>query len=497
MLIKRKQQRAPYLAFDFGAESGRAVLANLESGILTIREVHRFPNKPLEDSGSLHWDVKRLWSEISKALNSLEAVKLAGIGVDAWGVDYALLDERGQLLQNPYHYRDRRTEGAMEEVFRKVPREEIYRTTGIQFMPINTLYQLYAAHRDTSSIVAAARKLLTIPDLFNYWLTGKAVCEFTNATTTQMVDPVRRVWARDLLQKVGLRADLPSPIIEPGTVIGPLLPGIASNSSLAGTPVIAPACHDTGSAVAAITARDGTAFLSSGTWSLIGTELDAPVLTSQALTLNFTNEGGVNGTTRLLKNVMGLWMLQGCRNCWSAQGQNRSYTELVELANREPGFAHLVDPDDELFLHPESMPIAINQFCSKTHQPAPPNPGAYVRCVLESLALKYRLTLHNLEQVCGRRIEQVRVVGGGSKNRLLNQFTANATGRRVAAGPAEATALGNIAIQVLATREASSLEEVRTIVDRSFPTEVFEPTETDKWELHFQRFEHYCEMTYA
>ncbi|MGA8026777.1 MAG: FGGY-family carbohydrate kinase, partial [Bryobacteraceae bacterium] len=265
----------------------------------------------------------------------------------------------------------------------------------------------------------------------------------------------------------------------------------------AGTPVIAPACHDTGSAVAAITARDGTAFLSSGTWSLIGTEIDAPVLTAKALRFNFTNEGGVNGTTRLLKNVMGLWMLQGCRNCWSAQGKNGTYAELVDLANREPAFAHLVDPDDALFLRPADMLVAIDQFCSKTQQPKPSGAGAYVRCLLESLAMKYRRTLRNLEGICGQRIEQVRVVGGGSKNRLLNQFTANATGRRVLAGPTEATALGNIAIQVLATREASSLEEVRAMVDRSFPTEIFEPIDTDRWEQHFQRFEHYCEMTHA
>jgi len=497
VLIKQKNKRAPYLAFDFGAESGRAVLAELQSGILTTKEVHRFRNGSVEEDGSLRWNVERLWSEVRKALNCVGNLKLSGVGVDAWGVDYALLSDGGQLLEKPYHYRDCRTDGVMEEVFRRVPKEEIYRTTGIQFMPINTLYQLYAAHRHTPSIVAAAKQLLTIPDLFNYWLTGKAVCEFTNATTTQMVDPVRRVWARDLMQKVGLRTDLAAPIVEPGTVIGPLLSGVVANRSLVGTLVIAPACHDTGSAVAAITARDGTAFLSSGTWSLIGTELDAPVLTSQALALNFTNEGGVNGTTRLLKNVMGLWMLQGCRNCWSAQGQNGSYAELVELANREPGFAHLVDPDDELFLHPENMLIAIDQFCVKTHQPKPANPGAYVRCVLESLAMKYRLTLRNLEQLCGQRIKKIRVVGGGSKNRLLDQFTANASGRTVLAGPAEATAIGNIAIQILATREASSLEEVRAMVDRSFPTTVFEPIETDQWEQHFQRFEQYCEMTYA
>ena len=487
----------PYLAFDFGAESGRAVLAHLRSGILTTEEVHRFPNEPVEYGGSLHWDVARLWFEVRKALASLEERELSGIGVDAWGVDYALLGEGGELLQNPYHYRDRRTENVMDEVFRKVPKEEIYRATGIQFMPINTLYQLYAAQRDTGSIVAAAKKLVTIPDLFNYWLTGNAVCEFTNATTTQLVDPVRRGWATDLMEKLGLRPDLPAPIVEPGTTVGTLQPGIARNSLLEGTRVIAPACHDTGSAVASITARDGTAFLSSGTWSLIGTELDHPVLTPEALKLNFTNEGGVNGTTRLLKNVMGLWMLQGCRNWWSARGQCSDYHELIGLAEREPAFAHLVDPDDESFLRAADMPGAIDRFCRKTHQATPTTLGAYVRCVLESLALKYRLVLRSLEQLCGRRIEQIRVIGGGSKNRLLNQYTADATGRQVIAGPVEATAMGNVAIQILATGEASSLEEVRAMVDRSFPTQVFEPVATDKWEQHTERFEQYCETIYA
>jgi len=487
----------PYLAFDFGAESGRAVLAHLQAGILTTDEIHRFPNQPVAYGGSLHWDAPRLWFEVRKALSQIEQVRLSGIGVDTWGVDYALLGERGELVQNPYHYRDRRTQNVMEEVFRKVPKEEIYRATGIQFMPINTLYQLFAAHRDTPSIVAAAKQLITMPDLFHFWLTGNPVCEFTNATTTQMVDPVRRVWATDLMRRLGLRADLPAPIVEPGTVVGTLLPEVAQSSTLSGTPVIAPASHDTGSAVAAITARDGTAFLSSGTWSLIGTELDAPVITPDALKANFTNEGGVHGSTRLLKNVMGLWMLQGCRNCWSAHGQSADYRELVEQAGREPAFAHLVDPDDESFLRPADMLAAIDDFCRKTHQPIPASPGAYVRCVLESLAFKYRLVLRNLERLCGRPIDRIRVIGGGSKNRLLNQFTADATGKRVLVGPAEATALGNIAIQILATGEASSLPEVRAIVDRSFPTEIFDPVDTHKWEKHIERFEQYCEMIYA
>ena len=277
----------PYLAFDLGAESGRAVLAHLQSGILTTEEVHRFANEPVEYGGSLHWDVARLWLEMRKALTRLEAVALEGIGVDAWGVDYALLGERGELLQNPYHYRNRRTEGVMEEVLRKVPREEIYQATGIQFMQINTLYQLFAAQRKDRGVVDAAKQLLTIPDLFHYWLSGKAVCEFTNATTTQMVDPVKRSWATSLMRRLDLPVNLPAPLVEPGSILGTLLPAIAGQSALSGTAIIAPACHDTGSAVAAISARAGTAFLSSGTWSLLGTELDAPVITSDALDLGF------------------------------------------------------------------------------------------------------------------------------------------------------------------------------------------------------------------
>jgi rhamnulokinase len=385
----------------------------------------------------------------------------------------------------------------MEDVLRKVPREEIYQATGIQFMPINTLYQLFAARREEPNLLAAAKQMLTIPDLFHYWLTGNAVSEFTNATTTQMVDPVKRGWATGLMQRLEIPVDLPAPIVEPGSMIGVLLPSIAGKSSLAGTTVIAPACHDTGSAVAAISARDGTAFLSSGTWSLVGTELDSPVITAEALRFNFTNEGGVNGTTRLLKNVMGLWMLQCCRQSWTAQGRSYNYGELMELASQGTSFRHLIDPDDESFLRPSDMPTAINKFCSQTHQPVPEGPGAYVQTILESLALKYRLVIRNLEQISGKRIEQIRIMGGGSKNRLLNQLTADATGRRVLAGPAEAAALGNIAIQILATGGATSLQEVRAIVDRSFPTEVFDPRETDKWDQHTERFEQYCGNIYA
>jgi rhamnulokinase len=487
----------PFLAFDFGAESGRAILAHLHCGILTTQEIHRFKNEPVEYGGSLHWDVARLWWEVRSALSSLGETQLAGIGVDAWGVDYALLGEKGELLHNPYHYRDTRTVGMMERVFQKVSKEEIYRTTGIQFMPINTLYQLFAAVRETPSLLKAARKLLTIPDLFLFWLTGNAVCEFTNATTTQLVNPITRSWANELIERLGLPTHFWTEIVEPGTILGKLLPGFARNSSLADTPVIAPATHDTGSAVAAISAREGTAFLSCGTWSLLGTELDNPVISPEAFRLNFTNEGGVNGTTRLLKNVMGLWMLQCCRQTWTAQGQCFDHHELMEVASREPSFTSLIDPDHESFLRPDDMPASIDQFCARTHQPKPKSPAAYARAVLESLAFKYRFVLSNLEKLVGKRVEQIRVIGGGSRNRLLNQMTADATGRKVLAGPAEATALGNVALQILATGAASSLKEVRAIIESSFPTEIFEPLDPGKWEQQAKRFEHYCEVVYA
>lgn len=487
----------PFLAFDLGAESGRAVLARLRSGIITTEEVSRFANEPVQYGGSLHWDVPRLWREIRKTLSRLEEVELAGIGVDAWGVDYALLGERGELLENPYHYRDQRTDGVMQLVLEKVPREEIYRQTGIQFLPINTLFQLLAAKRDTSEFLNAAKTLLTIPDLIHYWLTGNTVCEYTNATTTQLVNPVTRTWAVSLMEKLRLPVHFLPEIVEPGTIIGALRPEIAKDRPLANAPVIAPASHDTASAVAAVAARAGTAFLSSGTWSLLGTELDRPLITSEARQRNFTNEGGACGTTCFLKNVMGLWMLQSCRQAWSSRGQVYDYRELMELASREPEFGHLVDPDDETFLYPADMPSAIDAFCAKTRQPKPSTPGAYVRTVLESLAFKYRQVLVDLERVTGEPIREIRVIGGGSKNRLLNQFTADATGRRVLAGPTEATALGNIAMQILATGVATSLAEVRAMVDRSFPTEIFEPCETDKWDRQFARFRQYTEVVYA
>jgi rhamnulokinase len=486
-----------YLAFDFGAESGRAVRADLRAGVLTIAEVHRFPNDPVDYGGSFHWDVPRLWFEMRKAFSALDDTEIAGIGVDTWGVDYALLGEQGELLQNPLHYRDPRNIAAMNEVLGLISKEDIYEATGIQMMPINTLNQLYAARQRTPRLLDAAERVLMIPDLFNYWLTGKAVCEFTIASTTQLVSPHTRTWATPLMERLGLPAKIAPPIVEPGSILGGLQRGISSGRALEGAKVVACGSHDTASAVAAITAREDTAFISSGTWSLVGIEVDAPVVNPKALQLNFSNEGGVHGTTRLLKNVMGLWMLQGCRRSWADAGRTLSYQELMDVAGSEPGFGHLVDPDDLSFARPDDMPRAIDRFCAKTGQPAPATPGAYARTILDSLALKYRLVIGNLEILTNRRLAHIRVTGGGSKNRLLNQFTADATGKRVIAGPAEATALGNIAVQMMATGAVSSIEEARAIIDRSFPTEVFEPHNCDQWDRHADRFQQYCEPAYV
>jgi len=495
-MLEQKSTR-PYLAFDLGAESGRAILGTLCHGLLSTREIHRFANEPVQYGASLHWDVARLWWQMRRALEMVRGQALAGIGVDAWGVDYALLGEQGELLQNPYHYRDGRTQGVMQEAFRKVSREEIYSVTGIQFLAINTLFQLCAAARDTPELLQSANTLLTVPDLFHYWLSGRAACEFTNATTTQLVDIRSRMWAKDLADRLDLPKQLWAEIVEPGTILGALQASVAHDYGLEGTPVIAPAAHDTGSAVAAISARDDTAFISSGTWSLVGMEVDAPIISPEALRMNFTNEGGVCRTTRLLKNVMGLWMLQSCQRIWAAQGQPLEVSALMEQAAAAEPFRCLVDPDHASFLRPADMAAAIDEFCVRTEQPVAGSLGAYTRAILESLALKYRIVLANLEELTGQRIVQLRIIGGGSKNRLLNQLTANASGRRVLAGPAEATGLGNLAIQLLATGQVASLQTARDLIERSYPTEVFEPRDTENWDRQAQRFEQYCEAIYA
>jgi rhamnulokinase len=487
---------ARFLGFDLGAESGRAVVAQLDRGVLTMREVRRFANEPVRYNGALQWDILRLWQEMRGTLDETAGTRFSSIGLDAWGCDFALLGEQGNLLENPYHYRDARTDGVMESVTARVPPERIYGATGVQFLPFNTLYQLYAACQQTPRLVDAAASLATIPDLLNYWLTGQLRSEFTIASTTQFVDARTRTWATALLSELDLPVHLLAPIVEPGTRVGTI--GARLSAAHAGTPVIAPACHDTGSAVASVVSGGRTAFLSSGTWSLLGTELAAPVVTERARQLNFTNEGGVCGTTRLLKNIAGLWLLQSCRRVWTAAGTTYSYDELMAAAADEThAFAALFDPDHPEFLHPEDMVVAIAGYCRDTGQAEPSGPPAYARAILESLAFKYRIVLEALEALTGLQFEEIRVVGGGARNRLLNQFTADATGRRVVAGPVEATALGNVAMQMVATGAVGSLEEARGIIDRSFPVEQYDPVNADRWAQEYQRFQQYSELTCA
>ena len=481
-----------YLAFDLGAESGRAILGQLESGVLCMREIYRFPNIPVRYKGELHWDILRLWHEILNSFESVSLPRLESVGIDTWGVDFALLGERLNLLENPFHYRDSRTDGIMAEVFSLMPRERIYEITGIQFLPFNSLFQLFAHARLNPKLIDAAEALGTIPDLLNFWLSGNLVSEYTNATTTQFVDARTCNWATELLNELDLPSRLLKHIVKPGTVIGSLKADVSTRSE--GTPIVAPACHDTGSAVAAVSTSEKSAFLSSGTWSLLGAELAAPVITPRTRDLNFTNEGGVCGTIRLLKNIGGLWLLQECRRCWSYSGKQFTYEELMAAAtDNKDRFHSLFDPDHPAFLNPDNMTSAID----RTEQPEPSEPPAYTRAILESLAFKYRKVLDSLEEVTGIRFEEIRIIGGGSKNRLLNQFTADATGRTVVAGPVEATALGNIAMQMLATGAVSSIADARRIIERSFPLERFEPIATDQWDAQYKRFQNYLEFVDA
>jgi rhamnulokinase len=487
---------ARFLAFDLGAESGRAMLAHLRSGVLDLAEVCRFQNDPVRVDGSLYWDAPRLWMHMEGALTQTADMPALpdSIGVDAWGCDYGLLGENGELLGNPYHYRDARTDGVMEDVFARVPKARIYEVTGIQFLTFNTLFQLVAAARATPRLLEAATQFGTIPDILNYWLTGELRAEYTSATTTQMIDARRRTWAVDLLSALDLPVRLLPPIVEPGSLIGLLKRSVCR--ALADTPVVAPACHDTGSAVASIPAGGERAFLSSGTWSLLGVEVGAPIITPRALHANFTNEGGVCGTTRILKNIGGLWLLQSCRRDWASEGHRYEYAELMDAAEHaRPAFRSLLDPDDRGFLHPSSMPRAIGEYCRRTGQPEPDGPASCTRAILESLAFKYRVVIDALEELTATRITEVQIVGGGSRNRLLNQFTADATGRTVIAGPVEATALGNVAMQMLATGAVGSLAEARRIIEHSFPAERFEPAAADRWNAEYRRFQDYVELT--
>jgi rhamnulokinase len=479
------------LAFDLGAESGRGVLGRFDGRRLQLEVVHRFPNGGVRTLDTLHWDVLRLFGEMVAGLRRCAADfgGVDSIGVDTWGVDFALLGRGDTLLGNPRHYRDPHTETILEEAFARVPRWEVFRQTGIQFMRFNSLFQLLALQRDRSPLLDAAQMLLFMPDLFHFWFTGVKVNEFTDASTSQMYDPAEKSWAYRLVSQFGLNTKLLGSVVAPGTVLGPLRAALATETGLTPVPVIAPASHDTGSAVAAVPAQGQSwAYLSSGTWSLMGVELPGPLINEKALEYNFTNEGGVGGTIRFLKNIMGLWLVQECRRAWERAGQTYSYDDLARLAEAAPPFVSLVNPDDASFILPASMPAALADFCRRTRQPEPREPGAVVRCALESLALRYRWVFERLEEMTGKRLEVIHVVGGGCQNALLCQLTADACNRPVLAGPIEATAIGNVLVQAMGLGLLRSLSEAREVVRSSFEVKRYEPRDAARWEEPYARF---------
>jgi len=467
-----------FVAFDLGAESGRAILGTLSSDRLTLSEKHRFSNPNGRLNGRLYWNILAQWEELKTGLRKCVASehKLAGIGVDTWGVDFGLIGQGGELLGNPVHYRDVRTAGVMDETVARVGLERIFESTGLQFMGLNTLYQLLALKRYAPQILAIAETMLLMPDLMNYLFTGVRKSEFSIVSTTQMFDPRKRAWATDLLTELELPTRILTEIVPSGSVIGPLRSDVAAECGAGDVPVIAPASHDTASAVVAVPASgEDWCYISSGTWSLMGVELNEPIIHEKVRRYNFTNEGGIGGTIRFLKNISGLWLVQECRRQWAKEGNDHTYAELTQMAARAKSVGAFVDPSHATFQSPGEMPGKIAAFCEQTRQPVPDTRGEVVRCCLESLAMTYRQTLDGLEDILGRKISTIHILGGGSQNELLNQLTADACARRVLAGPIEATAIGNILVQAMAVGQVRDLPHARAIVKESFDVKQYEP----------------------
>jgi rhamnulokinase len=466
------------LAVDLGATSGRVILGELEEGVLTLDELHRFANTPVQLPTGLYWDTLRLFHEIRRGLaiaGRERKLQIDAIGVDTWGVDFALLGEDGALVDNPHHYRDARNHGVPEKTFAVVSKAEIFEASGVQFMQINSLYQWYAMKLLASPALRVAKKLLFMPDLFNYWLTGVARAERTIASTSQFYDPRKRAFAAGMLDKLGLHASILADIVDPGTKLGPLTADIAELSGLGAVPVYASGGHDTADAVVAVPAHGKDwCYISSGTWSLMGVELDEPVIDAATLAENFTNEAGAAGKVRFLKNIAGMWLLEECRAEWALEGNNFTYEELMESAAAAKPRTAVIDPDT--FLEPGRMPQRIADFCKTSGQGVPLDPGQVTRVILESLAERYKSVLASIEKLTGRKIRVIHIVGGGSQNQLLNQLAADITDRVVIAGPVEATAIGNVLIQAMGVGVVRDLKEAREIVGRSFPVERFEPS---------------------
>ncbi len=479
------------LAFDFGASSGRAILATYEDGRIAMQEIHRFSNDPVTICGVFHWDVLRLFFEIKQGIT--KAVHQGGfdaIGIDTWGVDFGLLDEKGHLMNNPVHYRDERTVGMMEKVFEVIPAEELYARTGTQFARLNTIFQLYSLRLNEPELLDRAQTLLLMPDLFAYLLTGVKRAEYTNVSTTQCLDPKTGDWAYDLLERLGIPTRIFPKIIDAGSTYGLLSDEICEELGCPKVPVIAVATHDTGSAVAAVpTQKDDFIYISCGTWSLFGTELKKPVINDTSLHFNLTNEGGYGRTVRFLKNIMGLWLIQESRRQWIREGADVSYADLEREALACAPFRCFVDPDDASFEMPGNLPKRVQEFCQRTGQYVPQTRGEIMRCIYESLAMKYRYTLHAVEAVTGRKYGSIHMIGGGTKDRLLCQMSADACNCDVTAGPIEATAMGNIAVQLIALGEIADLKAARQVIARSEDPKHYTPAQPAAYDEAYERFE--------
>ncbi|MBT2759770.1 rhamnulokinase family protein [Paenibacillus sp. ISL-20] len=473
------------LAFDLGASSGRAMLGQWNGRTIDVTEIHRFPNDPVRIGDRFQWDILRIYHEMKQGLLRLKGQHNlpSSIGIDTWAVDYGLLDRSGELLMNPYHYRDARTDGVMEQVFRDVPPAEIFDRTGIQFLSFNTIYQLASLQRQKPYVLQEAERFLMIPDLLRYFLTGEMANEFTNATTTQLFNPLSASWDDHLLKSLNIPPKLFHPVVQPGTLVGALRSSVTEELGIPSIPLYTVAEHDTASAVVAVPALEWSfAYLSCGTWSLMGTEVDQPVIHERARELNFTNEGGAYGTYRLLKNIMGLWILQECQRTWGREGLTYSYPELVNMADAAPAFACFIDPDDPVFLPAGDMPKRVVEYAARTNQSVPQGISALVRCIMESLAMQYRYVLELTEELSRQKFQGLHMVGGGIHNETLCQWTANAIGRPVWAGPAEGSAIGNMAVQWIAQGELSDIWEARAVIRESFPVKTYEPKDVPLWE---------------
>ncbi|MCK3684951.1 rhamnulokinase [Maribellus sp. YY47] len=480
-----------FLAFDLGASSGRAILGTLEEGNLELLEIHRFKNQMIRIHGSYYWNIYSLFDELKtglkKCINEYK-IQPDSIGIDTWGVDYSLISASGQLIGLPFAYRDHRTDNIMEEFFKVMPKQETYALSGIQFMQFNTLFQLFASQKEQHSRLKVATGLLFTPDTLNYLFTGKKKIEYTIASTSQMLKPGKAEWEEKLVQACGISSDILGEIVQPGEVVGKILNEIQEDTGSAEIPCIAVAAHDTASAIVSVPAEEGNwAYLSSGTWSLLGVESPTPLVSEETLKMNFTNEGGVDGTTRFLKNIMGMWLIQECKRIWDEE-KEMEWQEIVDMCQETEHFKCLINPDDPMFLNPGNMPKAIQEFCKKTGQPVPESKGEVARCIYDSLVLKYKYTLRQIESVTGNKIEKLHIIGGGARNEMLSQLTADAIRIPVLAGPTEATAIGNLMIQAKALGEVSSLKEIRKIVKNSFEPQEYLPTERLDWDLAYEKF---------